>query len=296
MTANKDICGFLFIPPETRMAIYEVVLVTPEPLRPPHEPGRAQDASAPAQNMFDTTLLRINRQIHEEAKQTFYQKNLFNYTIIKYGLMKLRPNPTHPLRANCLVNMIHMTKISMNFTFPEHSYRNGLAIADYLQQVLENCPSLRTLTLTFQRDSSGMSRFLMHVLEILRKAELKKLSAQVPARKIFDALLQLPVLERLTIIALCFPDSKIMKNSVQSAPHIQWLTEQEGRGDEFADLTLQARTMANTALESRWGDDGTLIWEALHSWTYRPREERALHRAREQTRGMEDSWKSLVCR
>lgn len=85
------------------MKIYELLLVTPHPFRPPYEPGRPQDASAPAQNMFEITLLRNNRQIHAEAKQTFYEKNLFNYTIFKYSLMKLRPNPTHPLRANYLL-------------------------------------------------------------------------------------------------------------------------------------------------------------------------------------------------
>ncbi len=86
MVANKYLRGFLLLPLELRMTIYEILLATSHSLRP-HEPGRAQDALAPAQNMFDTTLLRIDRQVHGEANQTFYRKNLFNYTIIKSGLI-----------------------------------------------------------------------------------------------------------------------------------------------------------------------------------------------------------------
>jgi hypothetical protein len=162
MVANKYLRGFLLLPLELRMTIYEILLATSHPLRPPHEPGRAQDALAPAQNMFNTTLLRINRQVHGEANQTFFRKNL---SIIKSGLMKLRPNPTHPLRANCLVNKIHMTRITMNLTLPNHSHRNELVIADYLRQVLENCPSLRTFTLTPQKDNSCVNRFPRHIFE-----------------------------------------------------------------------------------------------------------------------------------
>lgn len=186
MVANKYLRGFLLLPLELRMTIYEILLATSHPLRPPHEPGRAQDALAPAQNMFDTTLLRINRQVHEEANQTFYRKNLFNYTIIKSGLMKLRPNPTHPLRANCLVNKIHMTRITMNLTLPNHSYRNKLAIADYLRQVLENCPLLRTFTLTPQKDHSCVNRFPRHIFEFLKTHEHKNNEEPCPAAYSMD--------------------------------------------------------------------------------------------------------------
>lgn len=44
-----------------------------------------------------------------------------------------------------------MTRISITFTLPKESYRNELVVADYLQQVMENCPLLRTFILTLQK-------------------------------------------------------------------------------------------------------------------------------------------------
>lgn len=57
-------------------------------------------------------------------------------------------------------------------------------------------------------------------------------------------------------------NTRTMKNPVQ--PHIQWITEHEGRGDEFGDLTVQARTMATLALQSSICKNGTSTWEELH--------------------------------
>jgi hypothetical protein len=70
------VCHFLDrLPPELRLAVYEYLVVTKEPLK-----------GIPARNDHDYGLnldiLRTNRQIHEEAKSLFYGKNTFYITSI----------------------------------------------------------------------------------------------------------------------------------------------------------------------------------------------------------------------
>ncbi len=273
MSAYNDSRGFMYLPVELRLMIYELVLVAPEPLRP-QEPGRAEDVSAPVHKLFDTSLLRVNHQIYE-AKPTFYQKNLFNYTILPYGLRDLRLNASHPFRANFLTNMPHMTRICLNFTMPKKSYRKEWAIADYFQQVAQNCPLLRTLTLTIH-GREETSRLTLHIIETLEPPGYSTTLIPDAASHYFDALIRSPKLERFTIIAQIMTEVFSGKNQGLAAARIQWLTEQEGRGDEFTDLAAQTRFAATAGLSPTRGDNKSMIVEELRSWTYRPREERAL--------------------
>ena len=139
--------------------IYEDVLVSSYPLRPVREPKRANEPWAPRENIINIGLLLANRQIFPGAKQFFYAHNAFTFTIHPHGLFDLQPNRSHPNRPDYLANIPLMTRINMSHTSSGAQIRENEKIADYLQYIVHNCPSLRTFTLLTRGETPQIIHF-----------------------------------------------------------------------------------------------------------------------------------------
>jgi len=291
MTPKDQPSRLLALPAELRVKIWDHVLTKPKPLRPVNEPGRAHESSAPKENLVDVSLLLTNRLIHDEASERFYRNNKFRYEILEYGLFKLRPNPSHPLRADCLVHLPDMRHISMHCELSNYHNRLNITMKEYLAVVVDKCLSLRTFTLHLQPLPQEGAR-LISLLKPPKTQGTKTQGTYNPGPT-FAALLKLPNLERLTILAprprcdpqLTIPDED---NGLGIAPNIQWVRALEKRrGDELADITevMYARAIAALRISplryvTHWSHQSH---EELMTWTSKPREERMLQRAREQT-------------
>jgi hypothetical protein len=194
MTPKDQPSRLLALPAELRVKIWDHVLTKPKPLRPVNEPGRAHEPSAPKENLVDVSLLLTNRLIHDEASERFYRNDKFCYEILEYGLFKLRPNPSHPLRADCLVHLPDMRHISMHCELGKHHDRIMITMKEYLAVVVDKCLSLRTFIIHSQPLPQEGAR----LISLLKPPENQGAYDPGPT---FAALLKLPNLERLTILA-----------------------------------------------------------------------------------------------
>ena len=288
------------LPGELQRMIYEHALLSPYPLRPALESKRAQEPRAPLENLFDVSLLLDNQRLFPRAQQFFYAENVFTYTILPLGLADLRLNEANQYRVDYLANMPLMTRVSMNYTcrgddaIRENSgiviaspflermkYRHNFPIANYLEYVVRHCPLLRTLTLLIKpecHDANGYSGTVDSLFDLQYGSgpNNSTVGSRVPynTAQMLAQLLKLPKLERLTIIApIEIREANDHRFSV--APHIQWLTEAEGRGDEYSDIPKSVLAAARAALVPlRRSKKGDLREEQLRHWTYRPVEER----------------------
>ena len=173
----------------------------------------------------------------------------------------------------------------MSYTYTRNLTDNECEanIGKYLQHMVDHCPLLRTFTLTMHRDNlkksplvgkSGNGGILSY---IFRPHKAGTLDVPVSIPETLLALLQLPQLERFTMVAPVPVSTSDLATPIFIAPEIYWIGEFDGRGDEMDDLSAGAHATATNELEvidlrnltsTSWDDQ-----EELRTWTYRPREE-----------------------
>ena len=270
---------FLKLPQEVQDMIWDLVLVTQNPLCPVYGEGRIHWPIALTNKIWNVSSLLASKAVYSATVLRFYARNIFNFTRSDYNESQLQPDLSNPEYAESLAHLPHMQHISMHTEMAQSwDWGPSFAIEVYLHQVAQKCLSLRTLTLAAHDDLDPPLK------NVIWNMGLNNSNSQgQPTLRALECIVKQPALQRLTIIIEQYrdedpniSDDRQKPTVLTLAPHIKWThTPKELCGDEFDDLgwEMPDRVSDMFALRADPAEPEKREGKQNHvTWTYRPQE------------------------
>ena len=188
-TYNNSLPPILRLPPELRLRIYRLLLLSDQTVR---MTWRQDDESCPRPNCLFPAILRTCRVIHNEAIDVLYGENDFR---------------AHRINdANINTASIRHAKFVIGINHAE----DGEHDASLLQGFLESHPSLESLVFEFGLRSLEDSTLRDHIIQVLFRSryssKVKVRSAVQSSRSRYNAMQIKQVVETTAIMLKEFPE------------------------------------------------------------------------------------------